>query len=187
MQNPRLAARYSKSLLDLSVEQNQVDAVLADIKLLDHVCMISREFSNMLRSPIIKADKKLAVIEALFGDKLSVITKGFIRLLVNKGREANLPEMVHAFIDQYKVLKNIKSVKITTAAPLNEAVKNKILQYATATVNNNEVELTEAVDPNLVGGFVLEMDDKLFDASIRRELNEVRSHFTKNFYVSQIR
>ena len=187
MQNPRLATRYSKSLLDLSVEQNQVDTVLADIILLDSVCIASKEFSSMLRSPIIKADKKLAIIEAVFGDKLSVITKGFVRLLVNKGREANLPEMVHAFIDQYKVLKNIKTIKITTASPLNEAVKNKILQYATATVKNNEVELTEAVDENLIGGFVLEMDDKLFDASIRKDLIDIRKQFNKNYYVSQIR
>jgi F-type H+-transporting ATPase subunit delta len=187
MQNPRLAARYSKSLLDLSVEQNQVDTVLADIQLLDNVCLHSKDFSNMLRSPIIKADKKLAIIEAVLGSKLSALTKGFIKLLVNKGREANLPEMAHAFIGQYKELKNIKTVKITTASPLNEAVKNRILQNATATVSNSKVDLVEAVDADLIGGFVLEMDDKLFDASIRRDLQEVRAQFTKNIYVSQIR
>lgn len=187
MQNPRLAARYSKSLLDLCVEQNQVDAVLADIKLIDSVCLASKDFSNMLRSPIIKADKKLTIIEAVLGNRLSAITKGFIKLLVNKGREANLPEMVHAFIGQYKELKNIKTVKITTASPINDAVKNKILSNATAMVSNSQVDLVEAVDADLIGGFVLEMDDKLFDASIRRDLNDVHAQFTKNIYVSQIR
>ncbi len=187
MQNPRLAARYAKSLLDLAVEQNQVDATLADMKLLDSVCSQSREFTNVLRSPVINADKKQAIINAVLGDKLATLTHAFVTLLVNKGREANLPEIVHAFIAQYKEMKNIKTVKLTTAAPVNDAVKQKILDRATATLNNSQVELIEAVNPDLIGGFVLEMDDKLFDASVRRDLNDVKAQFLKNIYVSQLR
>lgn len=187
MQNPRLAARYAKSLLDLAVEQNQLDATLADVKMLDAVSKQSRDFVNMLRSPVINPDKKQAVMTALFGDKLSPLTKAFVTLVVNKGREANLPEVVTAFIGQYKEMKNIRTVKLTTAAPVNDAVKQKILSNTVSSLGNSQVELVESVDPELIGGFVLEMEDKLFDASIRRDLNDVRAQFLKNIYVSQLR
>lgn len=187
MQNPRLASRYAKSLLDLAQEQNSLDATLNDVKLLDAVSKGSRDFENMLRSPIIKADKKLDILNAVIGNRLSPLTQAFVKLLVNKGREANLPEIAAAFIMQYKEMKNIKTVKLTTATPINDMVKNAILSKVTASLNGSSVEMKETVDESLIGGFVLEMDDKLFDASIRRDLNDVKSQFLKNIYVSDIR
>ena len=187
MQNPRLAARYAKSLLDLAVEQNQLDATLADIKLLDQVTAQSREFANVLRSPVIKADKKQAIIEAVLGNQLAALTKAFVTLLVNKGREINLPEIAKAFISQYKELKHIKTVRLTTAVPASDTLKQSILQRATASLNNAQVELIENVNPDIIGGFVLEVDDKLFDASILHDLKEVSAQFKKNIYVSQLR
>ncbi len=187
MQNPRLASRYAKSLLDLAQEQNSMDATLQDVKLLDAISKGSRDFENMLRSPIINADKKQDIIAAVVGNRLSPLTQAFVKLLVNKGREANLPEIAAAFIAQYKEIKNIKTVKLTTATPINDTVKNAILNKITASLKGSSVEMKEVVDENLIGGFVLEMDDKLFDASIRRDLNDVRSQFLKNIYVSDIR
>jgi len=187
MQNPRLAARYAKSLLDLAQEQNSLEATLNDVKILDNVSQESRDFTNMLKSPIINADKKQDILNALFGSRLSPLTQAFVKLLVSKGRESNLPEITAAFIQQYKEMKNIKMVKLTTAAPLNDTVKNAILNKVTASLQNSSVELKEMVNPDLIGGFVLEMDDKLFDASIRRDLNDVKNQFLKNIYVSEIR
>ena len=188
MQNPRLASRYAKSLLDLAIEQNQVEATLKDIQLLSAVCHQSRDFVNMLRSPVIKADKKHAIINAVIGDKLQApLSKAFISLLVNKGREGNLPEIADAFISQYKVKNNIKTVRVTTAVPMNNSVKEAIHSKVTALMSaDTKIELTEAVNPDLIGGFVLQMDDKLFDASFRRDLNDVKAQFLKNIYVSQI-
>lgn len=187
MQNPRLAARYAKSLMDLALEQNRLEQTLSDIKLLDAVCEQSREFLNVLRSPVIRADKKQAIVNAVIGEKLSPLTKAFTTLLIDKGREANLPEIAKAFIKQYQEYKNIRTVKLTTAVPLSDAVKKNILNKAIASLGNSEVELIEAHNPDLIGGFILEMDDKLFDASIRRDLNDVLSQFRQNIYVSQIR
>ena len=187
MQNPRLATRYAKSLLDLAVEQNQVEAVLTDMQLLDAICQQNREFANLLRSPIINADKKQQIIDAIIGHRISPLTKAFVTLLVSKGRELNLPEIARAFLTQYKVMKNIKTVRLTTAAPLNDAVKEKIRAKALSSLQNSTVEIEEKVNPDLIGGFILEMDDKLFDASIRRDLNDVKTQFLKNIYISQIR
>ncbi len=187
MQNPRLASRYAKSLLDLAVEQNQLETTLMDVKLLDSVIQQSRDFAVMLRSPIIKADKKQAIIQAILGDRLAPLTKAFVNLIVSKGREVNLPEIVSSFIAQYKEMKKIKTVKLTTAAPVSDQLRQTILARATASLKDSQVELVEAVNPDLIGGFVLEMDDKLFDASIAHDLHEVRKQFLQNIYVRNIR
>jgi F-type H+-transporting ATPase subunit delta len=186
MQNPRLAARYAKSLLDLAVEQNSLDTTLSDIKLLEAISRESRDFTNMLRSPVIKADKKQSIINAVLAGKLHPLVQAFVKLLVSKGREGNLPEIATAFINQYKYMKNIKTVEVTTAVPMSDSLRQSIRSKVMASATGSEIELKEQVDPSILGGFVLQMDDKLFDASIRRDLHDVKSQFLKNIYVSQV-
>ena len=93
MPNPRLAARYAKSLIDLANEKNQVEPVYNDMLFLQALCRDSRDFLMLLRSPVVKADKKSAIVEAVTKGKISELTAAFSRLLINKGREANLPEV----------------------------------------------------------------------------------------------
>jgi F-type H+-transporting ATPase subunit delta len=186
MQNPRLAARYAKSLLDIAGEQNNLEATLQDMQLLEEVCRQSREFAAMLRSPIIKADKKQAIIDAVLAGKLGELSKAFVSLLLNKGREANLPEIATAFVNQYKQLKNIRTVKLITATPVSDAVRDAIKAKVARSLQNENIDMKTAVNPELIGGFVLEMEDKMFDASIRRDLNDIRSQFMDNIYVSKI-
>jgi F-type H+-transporting ATPase subunit delta len=187
MRNPRLASRYAKSLLDLAIEQNSVDSTLQDMQLLDAISAQSKEFVNMLRSPIIKADKKQQIITAVVGDKLSPLTKAFVVLMSNKGRETYLPEIAQAFLDRYKEMKNIKTVKLTSASPLSDTLKDAIRSKLIASMPGVQVELKEEINPELIGGFVLRYDDKLVDASIRRDLSDVKAQFLKNIYVSQLR
>lgn len=186
MQNPRLASRYAKSLLDLAIEQNSLDATLKDVQLLDSICHQSRDFANMLRSPIIKADKKHAIINAVVNGGIGKITQAFINLLVNKGREIYLPEIAHAFIAQYKEMHNIKTVKLTTAVTVDDNIKEAIRQKVASGLPDSKVELHTHVDPELIGGFVLEMEDKLFDASVRRDLHDIRAQLLDNSYVSSL-
>lgn len=186
MQNPRLASRYAKSLLDLAIEQNQLETTLMDVQLLTAVSHQSRDFANMLRSPIIKADKKQSIINAVLGDRLGVLSKAFINLLVNKGREGNLPEIAEAFISQYKEMKNIKTVKLSSAMPLSDSVKQAIRAKVEAGMPGAQIELKEEIKPELIGGFVLQVGDNLVDASIRRDLNDVKAQFLKNMYVSEL-
>lgn len=187
MQNPRLASRYAKSLLDLAVEKNSVEDTLKDMQLLEGICNNSREFCVMLRSPIINGDKKTSIINAVLQNKLHTITKAFVDLLINKGREAVLPEIATSFLAQYKELKNIKTVKLTTAAPVTDNVKNSIIAKITRDLGNASVDVKTEVNPDLIGGFVLEMEDKLFDASVLRQLNDFKTSVMDNSYVSQLR
>ena len=187
MTNPRLATRYAKSLLDLAIEQNQLDAVFADMRLLAGITKSNPDFVNMLRSPVIQSDKKDKIIEAVVGSHLSKLTMLFIRLLTAKTRESNLPEIVTAFTEQYNKLKNIQTVKITTAVPISEEIKNSIIEKVRGD-NKNTFQLETAVKEELIGGFKLEMGGGvLIDASIQYDLNDIKKQFLSNEYIHNIR
>ncbi len=186
MNNPRLAARYAKSILDLSVEQNTLDAVYNDMKMLRQLFIQNKDVVTMLRSPVIAADKKDKIIFSIIGDKINRVTQLFINLLTAKTRESNLPEIVIAFLSQYNELKQIQTVKITTAVPVSDELKRILMSRVQETTSNN-IELETAVMPELIGGFKMEIGDRLIDASILRDLNDVRKQFLDNEYIHKIR
>lgn len=187
MQNPRLAHRYAKSIIDLSTEKGQLNAVYADMKLIGRICRSNPDFVLVLKSPIIKSDKKGKIIQAVLQSQVGAITSQFIQLLVNKSRESNLPEIAEAFIAQYNDIHQIRQVKITTAAPLSELVQAAILDKVKTAIPAASIELETAVDEELIGGFVLETADKQIDMSILRDLKDVRKQFMNNDYIHRIR
>ncbi|MDE3144247.1 MAG: ATP synthase F1 subunit delta [Bacteroidota bacterium] len=186
MPNPRLAGRYAKSLIDLTIEKDQLEVVYADMKYLQAVCKGSPEFVNLLRSPIIQVDKKKAIINAVTKGKVSEITTLFNRLLVVKNREGDLPEVVDAFIDQYNEIKDIHKIKITTAIALSEELKNSIASKVKAAYNFGTIEIEAKVDEDLIGGFILEFNNNLVDTSIQRDLKDIKKQFSKNIFVKTI-
>jgi len=187
MQNPRLAQRYAKSLIDLSAELKQLDIVHADIMLLDAICSQSREFVLMLKSPIIKADKKYKIIAAVSENKISKITQTFIKLLCSKNRESNLPEIINSFIEQFNKIKGIHKVKLTTATPVSDQIKDLFIHKIQEASSLKKIELETVVNENIIGGFVLEMEGRLIDASILRDLNDVKKQFANNDYIHRMR
>lgn len=186
MQNPRLASRYAKSLLDIAQEQNILEPVLQDMQLIQRTTQSSPELAQLLRSPIVKADKKNAIFNAVFGGKINKLSESFIHLLTTKSREAVLPEIVSSFIDLYREQKKIRIGKLITASPANEQLKQTLKAKAEGAMPGYTVEIEEKVDPSIIGGFILELGDRTIDASIRRDLNEVRKQFKDNLYVSQV-
>ncbi|MDP4148418.1 MAG: ATP synthase F1 subunit delta [Bacteroidota bacterium] len=187
MPNPRLAGRYAKSLIDLSIEKDQLEAVYRDMLFLQAACRGSKELVKLLKSPVIKADKKGRILDALTDGKISVITATFNKLLLNKGRESFLPEIISAFIDQYKEYKGIHTVNLTTAIPVSEELKQSIMDKIRADSNLKNIELNTAVEENLIGGFILEIGDKLLDASIAFDLNNIKKQFRNNDFIYKIR
>lgn len=187
MNNPRLAGRYAKSLLDLAVEQNQLDAVYADVKLLRTIAKDNPDFVSVLKSPVINNDKKQQIIDTILHGRICNLTALFIQLLVRKTRESNLPEIVKAFVEQYNTLKDIHHVKITTAFPLSAEGEQVILAKVRSNTSIQNIELETAVEEELIGGFKLEVGGKLVDASILRDLNDVKKQFKNNEYIHQLR
>ena len=181
----RIATRYAKSLLDLAVEQNKLDEVYGDVQYLGEATK-NRDLYMMLKSPIIQSEKKNAVLSTLFQGKLSELTLAYLKLLVNKHREMYIPEIVEEFRNQYKKMKHITTVKVTSASELSDDVLELLKKKLTESHDTFEnLEIVTAVDPDIIGGFVLEFDDKRYDASVQSKLNDLKSTFTKNLYVRE--
>jgi F-type H+-transporting ATPase subunit delta len=187
MQNPRLAGRYAKSLIDLAKERGQLEDVFNDMQLLQRINKENPDFLALLRSPVIPSDKKLKVLEAVMTGKVTDLTAAFSKLLVAKGREASLPEIITAFIQQYKSFKHIHIVKLTTATPVSDSLKEALMAQVKGTSNINNIELETIVDDKIIGGFVLQTGDKLIDASVAYDLKQVSKQFENNDFIYKVR
>ncbi len=182
----RIATPYAKSLLDLARDQGQIDAVTADVR---HLAASSKneDLRNLMASPIVTGDKKLKVFDQLFGG-YNKITTAFIKIVTDKGREEALPEIAEAFMALFREERNISIVKITSAAPMtDEAIDRIKTKLVMGGLSNNDIELERVVDPSLIGGFVVEVGDRLYDASAKSQLATLRKEFTGNLYVNNIR
>jgi F-type H+-transporting ATPase subunit delta len=186
MQNPRLAGRYAKSLMDIAIENGKLDTMYNDMLGLDAVCNDSKDFVSMMKSPIVTASTKQNVVKAIMEGKVDDITFKFINLIINKGREFFLPEIISTFISQYKKHNNINEVLLTTSEQMDEEMKNTLIQSIQKQFTGT-IDLKTKVDSSLIGGFILEANNNLFDASILRDLNDIKKQFLTNVYVPDIR
>ena len=187
MPNPRLAARYAKSIIDLAIEKGQLEEVYNDMLFLQQAFRSSKDLVVMIKSPVIKADKKDKVLDAITAGRTSIITSTFNKLLLRKGREFYLPEIITAFIEQYKAYKGIHIVKLTTAVPVGDDLKKAIMDKISADKHLKNIELVTAVNEDLIGGFVLEVGDELVDASIAFDLKNIKKQFQNNDFIYKIR
>ena len=182
----RIATRYAKSLIELAEEKGKLDKVLADVESFNEVCQ-NRDFELMLKSPIIPGEKKEKIFDKLFTGKYDELTMAFLKILLKKGREPLLADIASAFVEQFKKKKHISSVKLTTAAKLGESavetIRKKLLE---SSATDDNVELQTVVNPDLIGGFMVEIEDKLYDASVAHKLSLLKKEFRDNLFVSQI-
>lgn len=180
MTNQRVADRYAKSLLDLAVDRAQLDVIKADVDALVEMAG-NRDLVLLLDSPVVKPSKKQSIFAELL-DKAGAneLTKTFVDVLIRKGRETDLIGILGAFNDQYKQLKKISTVKVTSAAPLSaDELKGIKQQLVAGGMTEAQIELVIAVNPALMGGFVLEFDGKVYDASVAHKLHQIRKELTK--------
>jgi F-type H+-transporting ATPase subunit delta len=187
MNNPRLAGRYAKSLIDLAVERNQLEVVYNDMKYLQAVIKASREFANLLKSPVIPAPLKAKSLTAVTKGNVGELTAAFNSLLISKARETVLPEIVEAFIDLYNDIKGIHKVKLTTAVEIGEDVKTAIKEKISRDTSLKNIELETKVRDEIIGGFILEYNNNLVDGSILRDLKDVKKQFDSNAFIQKIR
>jgi len=182
----RIASRYAKSLIDLAVDQDNLEKIHEDISSFKKATE-NRDLHLMLKSPIVNVGKKRQVFEALFGDKYDKLTKAFFDIILTKGREMYLPEIADAFLLQYKVLKHISIITLTTAVPLGaeslSAIKQELLK---SVATDDNVDIETKVDPNILGGFIIEFDDRLYDASVSHKLEKLKKQFSENLYVNNV-
>jgi F-type H+-transporting ATPase subunit delta len=157
----------------LAREKGKVEEVRNDMQLVLDVERQTREFGLMLKSPVIKKDKKIEVLENIFKGKISDISMAFIRLITTKHRESILVDIANAYNEQYKKDKNIFTAVVTSAHGLDENTRKKMLELVRSQMKG-EVELIEKVDKETIGGFVLRIGDRQIDKTVARQLSNLK-------------
>jgi F-type H+-transporting ATPase subunit delta len=184
MEGTRVAARYAKSFIDLTMEQGLLEQAYADMKLVAEVAAENPELISLLKSPIIKTDKKQAVLKEIFGSKINKITSAYLQLITSRRRETYLPEVAEEFINQYKEKKKILTAVIITANGIDDNIRQRVMDLVKDS-GNKEVELKEKINKAIIGGFILRVGDKQVDASIARKLNDLKRDFKENPFVKE--
>ena len=159
------------------LESPIVEAISADMNYFTEVCEANRDFEVMLESPIVKADKKIAVINAIF-EQFHPLSKSFAELITRNGREAMLPQIAIAFNDLLKAHNGILPITLVSAKPLADSVKKSILAKVQGSVEG-KLEVTELIDEALVGGFIVRMGDFQIDASVASQLGQLKQRLTR--------
>ncbi|MFV0521615.1 MAG: ATP synthase F1 subunit delta [Mangrovibacterium sp.] len=168
-----IAVRYAKAFFNLASEKNLLEEVKADMDLLSSLFK-GKELKLILENRIIKAQQKNTLLQAGFQGKISSLSLNFIKLVVDNGRSAHFEGMCRYFISLYRKKQNLKSVLLTTAVDIDKETSLKLtakLEYELHT----KVELQTRVDPALIGGFVLRIDDQQYDASVQHKLQQIRT------------
>jgi len=184
MAETKVARRYAKSLLDLAKEKGELEAVNNDMKLLAEVCNSNRDLRVLLGSPIISSDKKLSILKRVFSGKISALSMSFFDIITRKGREAYLEAIAVEFTRAYKEFKGIQTAIVTSAIGLDDKLRAEVYKMVKESLNS-EIELIEKVDKDLIGGFILRVGDKQYDASIARDLRLMRQELIDTSYVKK--
>ena len=181
MANARVAHRYAKSLISLAEQHSTVDQIQSDLETLVAALQSSHDLVLLLKSPIVTGDRKLRVLEAIFGGSLSTLSMSFLRILVEKGRESKVGDIAESGLALIRKLKNIQVAEVTTAVALDDAARERILAEVQK-LHAGAIELLERVDDSVIGGYVLKLDDRMIDASSRRQLQMLRRELTEHDY-----
>lgn len=179
----RAANRYAKGLMAFAIDANETNVVYAEM---NDVCKIIKESDDLkvfLKSPVIDAKKKDAVLAEIF-KSLSKTTRTFISLVVRQGRENILSKIADQFIAIYDQANNIVTAEITSAVQLDQNTIDLIVSKAKQTlVAGSQVKVESKVDASLIGGFVLKIGNNQVDSSIKTKLATLKKDFSKNEYI----
>jgi F-type H+-transporting ATPase subunit delta len=169
--------------LGLAEEQQVLDNVHNDMLLFTKVCNENRAFALMLRSPVIRHDKKRDVLQKVFAGKVHALTMAFFDIITRKNREPLLPSIAREFHNAYNVYKGIGTAQLVTPFPVDASLRKEIESIVQQISKKKQIELVEKVDADMIGGFVLTVGDRQVDASIKNKLKALKTKFSQNPYV----
>lgn len=174
MSDGLIPRRYAKALFKLTQERNCSAQVYEEMKVVVDSFEKNPELGKMMDNPFLPDSDKTRVLLAAAGDKAEDSFKGFIRLVLDKNRGPWMKQMALCYRDIYRDAYGISQVKITSAAKLGDAELIRIHALVEKSFKGVKLEFTESVDPDLIGGFVIDVDSLRMDASIRNEIENLR-------------
>ncbi len=182
MSYTKITIRYAAAFFNLAEEKGVVESAYEDMMLIGRVCASNHDFVRMLQNPVINADKKKKIITHLFGRSINKMTLSFMSLMIRKRRERYLPSISEAFADLYKASKGIKTAYVTSAVELAAKEKEGVLDILHK-LTDKKIDLVEITNEDLLGGFVLNLDDFQVDQSLSTKIKKLKKDFEKNLFV----
>lgn len=172
----RVLHRYAISLLETAIEKNNLEVVSSDILLLVGTLEQNRQLQLMLESPVVRPETKLSILREIFENKISSETMDFIKFIVSKNRENLLGSIGKRFLELRDEHLGIANVIVKTSVEFSSEQKD-VLQDKLENILNKKVRLNFKIDQNLIGGFIAKVNDTLYDASIKHQLELLKKQF----------
>ncbi len=182
MKGTRAALRYAKAVLNLAKEKQLAEVVNADFQLITDTLETNNDLKTVLLNPTIKAGIKKIVLTKIFDSKINGITQGLLDLLIEKKRLNLLLAVAKEYAIIFDFDMGIEVAKVTTAVAITKELENTILEKIKS-LTGKSVTIKNAVNPDLIGGFILRIGDKQYDASIAGKLNHLKRDFEDNHYI----
>jgi F-type H+-transporting ATPase subunit delta len=171
MNHSKIALRYSRALFESAREKKLLDRVNHDMIFISEVCMLP-DVKEFLESPVIVPSKKTNILHKILGKDLNKLTLSLIDLIVRNNRELFLPDIARAFIHQTKEHNGVTESVLTTAVKVNDKIRREIIDLVSG-VFKTKVEIKEVVDKEILGGFILRIEDNYIDASVKNKLRKI--------------
>jgi len=172
MNESKISVRYSKALLQSAIGEKILDKVYQDMISISEICNIT-EVKDILNSPIIFPSKKTEILHKIFGTDLQKITLSMIDLMIKNGRESYIPAVARVFRHETRKYNGITESQLITAVRVDAIIKKQISDLISSTFKT-KVEFKESVDSEIIGGFILKVDDHYIDASVRHKLKKIK-------------
>ncbi|MDX2413894.1 MAG: ATP synthase F1 subunit delta [Bacteroidales bacterium] len=172
MNDSIISVRYSRAIFQSAIESNILDKVNNDMIFIGEICkeQFTKEF---LHNPVIPPSKKREILHKMLEGNVEKLSLSLIDLVVKNGREQNLSSIARDFIRETMKHKGITESQLITAVEIDSKVKEKIKKLISDVFKTN-VEFKSTVDNEIIGGFILQVDDNYIDASIRNKLRKVK-------------
>lgn len=169
----KVAERYARALFDAAKQKGVLERTVEDIRTVERAIAGSHDFALMLKSPVVSFDKKEHVFHEAFKAALAGETLSFFELVIHKGREREIPDVVKSFNRMWDEECGVVRAEITSAVALDEADRKSVVARL-ATITKKKVEAEFDVKPAIKGGFVAKVDDIILDGSIANQLERLR-------------
>ncbi|TVQ76983.1 MAG: ATP synthase F1 subunit delta [Flavobacteriales bacterium] len=185
MRSVKIASRYAKSLLILAKDESLVEEIAADMQALVNIGNENRDLRLLLKSPVVKKDKKISVFNMIFEASFQKPTMMFIQLITRKNREDILLEIASSFMNQYRAMKGIKEARVITAHALS-AEQVKSVEEHLRTWAKGDVNIDYQVNADILGGIIIRLEDQEYNGSVAAKIAGLKQQFSKNLYVPQL-
>ena len=172
MNESQISVRYAKAVFKSAVEKKILDSVNKDMELLAETCKL-KDFQYMLELPSLQPSQKFKFISSIFAKKMSDISLSLIHLVIKNKRESYLPGIARNFRDLYRTEKGIRSAELLTAVEVDDSIIKSIRELIKEAFDS-DVELSASVDSELIGGFVLKIEDQQYDSSVATNLKRMK-------------